>query len=292
MTPRAVASAVPSGAGALWALAAAAAVSAVVALLLTCPGWPPLRRRGDPGSTSGAAGEPGGLRRPRRAAALLGGVLGGGAVLGAGLQGAHLVVVVTAAVSLAVGVRLAANGARARVALARRRTVIDYCEALVGELRAGQPVARAVERAVDAWAESEPVAAAAHLGADVALALRRLSDLPGAAGVRRLAGAWELCATTGSGLAFAAEQVLATARAEEATDRLVQAELASARATARLVTVLPLVVLVAAQGIGARPWAFLLSTVAGAACLAAGAALTLSGLSWIDRIAASAAEGR
>ena len=173
----------------------------------------------------------------------------------------------------------------------RRRTVIDYCEALVGELRAGQPVLRAVERSVEVWPESEPVAAAAALGADVPEALRRLGRLPGASGVTRLAGAWEICAATGAGLAFAAEQVLATARAEEATDRLVQAELASARATARLVTLLPLVVLVAAQGIGARPWAFLLSTVPGVGCLCAGVALALTGLWWIDRIAANAVGG-
>jgi tight adherence protein B len=110
--------------------------------------------------------------------------------------------------------------------------------------------------------------------------------------VRRLAAAWEICLGTGAGLAFAVEQVLATARAEEATDRLVRAELASARATARLVAVLPLVVLVAAQGIGADPWGFLLSTTTGVVCLAGGVALALVGLGWIDRIAATAAAGR
>jgi len=223
---------------------------------------------------------------------LLAGASGLAGLAGAGLPGPHLAVVVTAAAAMAGGTRLAASAARARVAAARRRTVIDYCEALVGELRAGQPVLRAVERSVDVWPESEPVAAAAALGADVPESLRRLGRLPGAAGLLRLAGAWELCATTGSGLAFAAEQVLATARAEEATDRLAQGELASARATARLVTVLPVVVLVAAQGIGARPWAFLFSTRPGAVCLATGVALTLTGLWWIDRIAVSAAEGR
>ncbi|MDX6325305.1 MAG: tight adherence protein [Nocardioidaceae bacterium] len=209
--------------------------------------------------------------------------------MAAGLQGPHLAVVMTAAVAAVAAVRLAAAGARARAAAARRHTVIDYCEALVGELRAGQPVLRAVERSVQAWPESEPVAVAASLGADVPEALRRLGGLPGASGLTRLAGAWTICAATGAGLAFAADQVLATARAAEATDRLVQAELASARATARLVTVLPVVVLVAAQGIGARPWAFLLSTAPGAGCLAAGVALTLTGLWWIDRIAVSAA---
>jgi tight adherence protein B len=109
--------------------------------------------------------------------------------------------------------------------------------------------------------------------------------------VRRLAGAWEISASTGGGLVVAVEQVLATARAEEATARLVRAELASARATARLVTALPVVVLVAAQGAGARPWHFLLDTGAGVGCLGAGAALSFVGLAWIDRIAAGSVGG-
>jgi tight adherence protein B len=120
--------------------------------------------------------------------------------------------------------------------------------------------------------------------------MRRLAELPGASAVHRLAGAWEISASTGSGLVLAVEQVLSTARAEEATARLVRAELASARATARLVTGLPVVVLLAAQGIGARPWHFLLDTPAGVACLGAGVVLSLLGLTWIDRIAAGSVE--
>jgi tight adherence protein B len=139
--------------------------------------------------------------------------------------------------------------------------------------------------------ETEPAVAAAKLGADVPAALRRLAVSPGARGLERLAGAWQICAVTGSGLAFAVEQVLETARGEQAVARLVEAELASARATARLVTALPVVVLLAAQGIGAEPWHFLLSTSAGVACLAGAVALAIAGLGWIDRIALAAVEG-
>ena len=52
-----------------------------------------------------------------------------------------------------------------------------------------------------------------------------------------------------------------------------------------------MVVLVAAQGAGARPWHFLLDTTAGVTCLAAGLALAFAGLAWIDRIAAVAVDG-
>ena len=287
----------PSTAVVAWSLVAATATAAGVAVLLPRPSTGPWAGRGGRGRRS-AGQRPEGLvdarpgrRRTEPAAALLGGALVAGAVLAAGLPGPHLAVLLTATIAGAAAARLAANGARARAAAARRRIVIDYCEALVGELRAGQPVLRAVERSVEVWPESAPVARAAALGADVPAALRRLGRRPGAAGVVRLAGAWELCAATGAGLSFAAEQVLATARAEEATDRLVQAELASARATARLVTILPVVVLAAAQGIGARPWSFLLSTGPGVICLATGVALALTGLWWIDRIAAAATGG-
>jgi tight adherence protein B len=152
-------------------------------------------------------------------------------------------------------------------------------------------VVRAVERSAEVWPDTLPVVAAVRIGADVPTALRRLAMQPGAGGVARLAGAWELCSATGAGLAFAVEQVLHTARAEQATARLVQGELASARATARLVTALPVFVLVAAQGIGARPWQFLLDTGAGVACLGVGVVLALIGLGWIDRIAVVAAAG-
>ena len=206
------------------------------------------------------------------------------------LTGPHLgVVVVLAAASIGV-LRNVERSRLDRAAQQRRQQVIDFCEALVGELRAGQPTDHALRRAAEVWGDAGRVESAARLGASVPEAMRRLAQLPGAASVRRLAGAWEVSAGTGSGLVLAVEQVLGTARAEEATSRLVRAELASARATARLVTVLPLVVLVAAQGTGARPWQFLLGTPAGVACLGAGVALAFVGLGWIDRIAARSTE--
>lgn len=209
---------------------------------------------------------------------------------GAGLEGRHLGLVVVLAVAALGVIRAVGRAEQERLAQERRLRVVDYCEALLGELRSGQPVTGAVERSVEVWPESQTVAAAARLDASVPGAMRRLATLPGAAALRRLAGAWEISASTGSGLVLAVEQVLTTARAEEATARLVRAELASARATARLVTILPIVVLLAAQGIGAQPWRFLLDTTAGVGCLGAGVALNLVGLVWIDRIAARSVE--
>jgi tight adherence protein B len=181
--------------------------------------------------------------------------------------------------------------AATREAAVRRQRVVDFAEALCGELAAGQPVATAVDRAVVVWPDAASVARAARLGADVPDALRELARSPGAEGVARLAAAWQLSASSGAGLAQASRRVLETARSRQATERLVRSEVASARATARLVCGLPVVVLLAAQGAGARPWWFLTAHPAGLVCLAAGLALSLTGLAWIDRIAASAVDG-
>jgi tight adherence protein B len=236
------------------------------------------------------------IRPPRRPSTrtpfLLPVVLGGGgAVAVAGLRGVHLAL---AAVLLAAGWalwRLLARGRVEREAAVRRRLVVDYAEALAGELRAGQPVLTALDRALPAWPGSAAVATAAALGADVPAALRRLGEDPGGGALRRLAGAWELCAATGAGLAFATEQVVETARAEQRTASMVQGELASARATARLVAALPVVVLLAAQGMGARAWQFLTATPVGVGCLGTGLGLALAGMWWIDRISTAAVEG-
>lgn len=260
--------------------AALAAVCTATGVLCAFP-TSRLRRR------TGA--KPGG--RVPRVVVLVG--VGGG--LGALLltQPAHrAVLAAVGAAAVLGGTRLVATERAASQAEANRTVVVDYCEALLGELHAGQSAHRALQRCVVVWPRSEAVAMAAALGADVPSALRRLADeVPGAEPAHRLAAAWVLCSSTGAGLAPAVERVLETARDQLALDRLVVAELASARATARLVALLPVVVLSGAQGIGARPWQFLFLTTPGTVCLAGGLALALIGLTWIDRIATAARKG-
>jgi tight adherence protein B len=203
------------------------------------------------------------------------------------LDGTALVVGLLAVAALGGAGLLLRQSREARAADRRSELLIEAGEALVGELLAGQPLVSALHRSVRVWPELEPVASASGLGADVPEAMRRLARRPGAEAMAEVAAAWQLGQGSGAGLTGSLEQVLLTTRARQETRRRVRAELASARATARLVAVLPVLSLIAAQSMGAEPWRFLLDTAPGIACLAGGLLLGFAGLWWIERIAVS-----
>ncbi len=173
----------------------------------------------------------------------------------------------------------------------RREKVMDSVEAMLGELAAGQPPGRALERAAEIWPELAPASVAHRLGADVPAQIREVAQLPGARSVEQVAAAWELCGTSGASLGHALEQVLDTVRADHDVLLAVSAELAAARATVRLIGVLPLLVLSMGSGIGVDPWAFLLHSSIGQMCLWTGVTLAVGGVMWLERIA-DQAEGQ
>ena len=179
-----------------------------------------------------------------------------------------------------------------RRAAARRdaRSALEVCDVLAAELGAGRPTGDALATAARHWAPLTPVVEAHHLGADVPDAWRDLAERrPGARDLRLVAAAWQVSHQTGHGLAHALLRTARGIRARRRTQRVVESELASARATARLVATLPLVALGMGAGAGGSPWAFLLGTPAGIACLGVGTALIGLGLLWIERIADRAA---
>jgi tight adherence protein B len=186
----------------------------------------------------------------------------------------------------ALGVERIVTRTRSRNEADRRRSqVVEVCEALAGELAAGQPMLNSLERCAETWPQIEVVVAAARLDADVPTALSRLAAAPGAEDLRAVAAAWQVAEGSGAGLAAALGQVAASAREVHAGRELVRGELASALATARMVALLPLLSLAMASGVGADPFHFLLATPWGLACLAAGLALAYAGMSWLDLIA-------
>ncbi|GAB2740399.1 type II secretion system F family protein [Nocardioides pakistanensis] len=259
-----------------------AALAATVAVLLVLP---PPPRVGPPAADRGGSWVAVVRRRPTAGvAALVAALVGGllvtvdGVVLGLGL------IVVG---GVAGGAALVARSRGRRAASARADRVVEVCEALAAELRAGQPPLSALRHCVEVWPDIEPVARAGDLGSDVPAAFRRLARAPGASGLRDVAAAWQVSQSSGGTMAIALARVADTARRRRATERLVAGELASAQATARLVAVLPVVVLAMGSGLGGDPWGFLVSTPVGLVCLGAGTALMLAGLAWIERIAAS-----
>jgi len=146
---------------------------------------------------------------------------------------------------------------RDRSATQARRRVIELCDGLRAELAGG----------------------------DVVSALRGLAVTPGAEALRVVAGAWHVAHRTGHGLADTLGRVAADLRAAERTRRVVGGELASARATARLLAALPGLALLMGSGAGARPLHFLLAHPAGLICLAGGLAAGYVGLAWIEALA-------
>lgn len=199
----------------------------------------------------------------------------------------RLAVLGLVAVALAGGAdRMLRRAREARRAAVHRTRVVELCDALQAELAAGQSAEQALGRAADDWPLVGPAARAAATGGDVTAALRELATVPGAGSLRVVAAAWLVAHRTGHGLADALGRVADDLRAAEQTHRIVVGELASARATARLLAALPVVALALGSGAGASPWSFLLGSPAGLACLVTGLALGYAGLAWVEALAA------
>lgn len=247
-----------------------AVLAACAAALSAALVWPagPRRRPGRGGLLLLAAGLPGLVLLLRPAAGLAGPL----AVTGLVVLGATVVL------------RRRARRAEA----ARTRThALAFCDELAAGLAAGLPPVTALEAAVEAWPAVEEVTVAARLGGSVPAALRQLAERPGAGDLRHVAAAWQVAHRSGASLAQALGGVVAALREQQATRRLVASELASARATARLMAGLPVATLLLGSGTGGSPVGFLLTTSAGLLCLAGGLALAFLGLWWIEVIADS-----
>lgn len=184
--------------------------------------------------------------------------------------------------------RLRLPGRSRSDAAGRRAVLADLIEGLAGELRAGAEPAQALGAAAHGLAGLGGVeTAASRPGGDVAAALLAVGVLPGGSTAADLAASWRVCEATGCALAAPVERLLVAHRAQEEARREVAGQLAGPRATAHLLSALPLAGIGMGVALGADPVDFLTGTGSGLVCLVAGSALLLLGVRWTRAIAVS-----
>jgi tight adherence protein B len=171
------------------------------------------------------------------------------------------------------------------------RDVTELVDVLAAELRAGVLPHHALRSVAREHAALAPAARVAALGGDVPAALRHAADRPGHAGLASVAAAWQLSDACGAPLAAVLDRVARALRFEADLVEEVRAAVEPARATARLLAVLPAMGLLLGSGLGADPFGVVTGTLAGALCLAAGCALACVGLRWIETTADRAERG-
>ncbi|WP_010148242.1 type II secretion system F family protein [Serinicoccus profundi] len=179
--------------------------------------------------------------------------------------------------------------------VARELEVVDT---IAAALEGGLPVGRAVELALERTRPAVPgagpdwgiVARAAQEGEPLAPAWERLARRSGTPTVAAVARSWQVAARSGAPLAEALRVSARTARERRRLEDAVQTASAGARATATVLTLLPLAGIGLAAMLGVHP-AALYATPLAWACLGAGAALLLLGQVLVRRLIAQVLAG-
>lgn len=267
--------------------ATAAAVAAAAALLLARPPGSLLAiRLGCANTDSSLPHEPTRRRWVWPSVATVAALAGMAGWLGLGLHLVGLAGVVAAVGSACLlGLRRARHDTRVA---ARQSAVIAWCDALSAELLAGAPPAAAVRVACRHERELADALRACELGLDVPTALRRSAREPGFEALRAVAASWQVAAESGAALADVVDRLAVALRADDEIRAEVRAGLGPARATARLLAVLPAFGVLLGTSMDADPIGFLLGTSWGLGCLAVGVSLCIGGVTWVDRLASAA----
>jgi tight adherence protein B len=214
-----------------------------------------------------------------------------GLISAAGYLGRPRGAVLTAAAVLimATVARLVAQYRRRRSARRARADVAHTCTVLASYLRVGQVPSAALAIAAadcDVLREGHQ----AHtLGGDVVTVWRQQAQRAGHRGLLELARAWQVSVETGAPMSSTLDQVATSLSADQELNRVVNSELAAARATSKVMAALPPCGIGIGYLLGGDPARWLLAGPAGWACLLAGILLACAGVLWIEALARRAA---
>ncbi len=178
---------------------------------------------------------------------------------------------------------LGARGDRRRARM--RSETARAAKTLALLLQAGQIPALALNDAATDCPALAPVALTGLLGGDVAAVFEGLGAQPGGEGYARVSAAWHVSERTGAPIALVLARVAENLRRERHLAGVVAAELAAARASGRIMALLPFVAIALGSLVGANPLAFLFGSLPGQLALLAGTTLACVGVVWTERIA-------
>lgn len=184
-------------------------------------------------------------------------------------------------------------GRERRAGTASATGLSDALAVVVAELRAGAHPGQAIRVAgtdshADATRALSTAAAAARLGGDVPVALRRAGPAVLDPWLGRVADAWSLADRHGIPLADLLDAVRADTEHRVRFAAELQARLAGPRATSAVLAGLPLFGLVLGHAVGAAPLRVLSATPAGQLLLVVGTGLACAGVLWSARLASAA----
>ncbi|HET8915293.1 MAG TPA: type II secretion system protein, partial [Propionibacteriaceae bacterium] len=123
------------------------------------------------------------------------------------------------------------------------------------------------------------------LGGDVVSVWRQQAQRTGRRGLLELARAWQISTDTGAPMSSTLDQVATSLSADEELNRVVNSELASARATSKVMAALPPCGIGIGYLLGGDPARWLLAGAPGWACLLTGILLACAGVLWIEALA-------
>ncbi|CAB4626928.1 unannotated protein [freshwater metagenome] len=163
--------------------------------------------------------------------------------------------------------------------------VIDSLAAFEMELKSGQPPASALVRAAVIPPIWPAALSAIGIQGDICQALN--IDAQRYPELKQLAVCWKVAADSGSGMSAAVSRLIQSLRENEELRSTLDAELASPRATAKVLSGLPLIGLLMGIAMGADPIGWLLGNPLGIACLICGLGFSCLGMFWSRRLVRS-----